>query len=240
MMEAVRGCELFYLLREVRRFEASTAALYVAMVLSALTHLHGHGIIHRDLKPENLVLDSEGYLRLIDYSHSRPLSAPAERAWTLCGTPEYTAPEVLRGTGHGREVDVWGVGVLLFELLAGYPAFCADDPIKVYSLVLTASPSVPRSFPRAAKDLLSAILRSQPHSRLGALRGGTVDVACHAFFDDIDWLSLLSRRVEAPLIPVIGEPKAPDSAEAAWIHSVLPQADSLQSPSAGTRQGDLP
>ena len=221
MMEAVRGCELFYLLREVRRFEPPTAAFYAAMVLSALTHLHSLNLIHRDIKPENLVLDSEGYLRLVDLGLCRPLSHPAERAYTLCGTPEYTAPEVLRGTGHGREADTWAVGVLLFELLAGYPAFCADEPIKVYSLVLNASPSVPRSFPRAAKELIALLLRPQPHARLGAMRGGTVDVACHPFFDGIDWPQLLSRKLEAPLIPVIVEP-ALDPAELARLQAELP------------------
>ena len=221
LMEAVRGCELFYLLREVHRFEPPTACFYVAMVVSALTHLHGHAIVYRDLKPENLVLDGEGYLRLVDYGHSRPLPSLAERAWTMGGTPEYMAPEVLRGVGHGREVDSWAVGVLLFELLAGYPAFCADEPIKVFSLVLNASPSVPRSFPAAAKDLISQLLRPQPHSRLGAMRGGIVDVGCHAFFDGIDWLALLSRKVEAPLIPVVAEVSA-TPAELEKLQAQLP------------------
>ena len=211
LMEAVRGCELFYLLREVHRFEPATATFYLAMVVSALVHLHGLGIVHRDLKPENLVLDSEGYLSLIDYGHARLLESPSERAWTLAGTPEYTAPEVLRGIGHGKEVDSWAVGVLLFELLAGYPAFCADEPIKVYSLVLNAAPSVPRSFPTEAKELIGLLLRPQPHSRLGALRGGIVDVACHALFDGIDWNALLSRQIEAPLIPVVAEGSATPS-----------------------------
>ena len=66
----MRGCELFYLLREVHRFEPATATFYLAMVVSALVHLHGLGIVHRDLKPENLVLDGEGYLSLIDFGHA--------------------------------------------------------------------------------------------------------------------------------------------------------------------------
>ena len=231
MMEAVRGCELFYLLREVHRFEPGTASFYTAMVLSALAHLHCNGLIHRDVKPENLVLDGEGYLRLVDLGLCRPLAHPAERAYTLCGTPEYTAPEVLRGSGHGKEADLWSVGVLLFELLAGYPAFCADDPIKVYSLVLNAAPSIPRSFPREAKELIALLLRPAPHTRLGAMRGGSVDVACHSFFDAIDWLQLLSRKVEAPLIPVIAD-TAPDPAELAKLQMELPQPGAPESPLA--------
>ena len=86
----------------MQRFEPETAALYTAMALAALVHLHGKRIAHRDLKPENLVLTSDGYLMLVDYGLARPLGMGAERAWTLCGTPEYTAPEVIRGTGHGE------------------------------------------------------------------------------------------------------------------------------------------
>jgi serine/threonine protein kinase len=111
--------------------------------------------------------------------------------------------------------------VLLFELLAGYPAFCADEPVKVYSLVLNASPSVPRSFPREAKELLGMLLRPSPHTRLGAMRGGLVDVACHGFFEQIDWLALLSRKVEAPLIPVIAEANA-EAPELAKLQAMLP------------------
>ena len=129
---------------------------------------------------------------------------------------------MLRGIGHGREVDTWAVGVLLFELLAGYPAFCADDPIHVYSLILNGSPSVPRSFPPEAKQLIGMLLRPQPHTRLGALHGGVVDVACHAFFEHVDWLALLSRKVDAPLIPVVAESAMPP-AELAQLQATLPK-----------------
>lgn len=112
---------------------------------------------------ENLALTSDGYLMMIDLGLARPLAMGAERAWTICGSPEYTAPEVIRGVGHGActipvpcgvarssvldlldlvavitglEVDLWAVGILLFELLNGYPPFCADDPLRVYATVL--------------------------------------------------------------------------------------------------------
>ena len=151
----------------------------------------------------------------------RQLTHPAERAFTLCGTPEYTAPEVLRGAGHGKEVDVWAVGVLLFELMAGYPAFCADEPIKVYALVLKGQPSVPRSFGRRARELLHELLCPQPHARLGAMRGGVVDVATHAFFERIDWVALLGRQAETPLIPVVAEAVEPAQAELARLQALV-------------------
>jgi len=226
LMEAVRGCELFYLLREVHRFEPATATFYAAMALSAVIHLHSHSMVHRDIKPENLVLDEEGYLRLVDLGLCRPLDHRAERAWTLCGTPEYTAPEVLRGAGHGKEADVWAIGVLIFELLAGYPAFCGppDEPTEIFRLVLNASPSMPKSFPRSAKELIALLLRAQPHTRLGSFRGGAVDVAVHPFFRDIDFVALLSRGLEAPLIPVIGTSVNDDSGEISKLQADLSRA----------------
>ena len=87
--------------------------------------------------------------------------------------------------------------------------------------MLNASPSIPKSFPAAAKELIALLLRSQPHARLGAMGGGSVAVACHAFFDDIDWLALLSRKVEAPLIPVIAQATA-EPAELARLQMCLP------------------
>jgi len=221
LMEVARGCELFYLLREVQRFEPSTVALYTAMTLAALVHLHGKRIAHRDIKPENLVLTSDGYVMLVDFGLSRQLGFGAERAWTLCGTPEYTAPEVIRGVGHGVEVDLWAIGVLLFELLAGYPPFCADDPVRVYASVLQASPSIPQTFTALPRDLISQLLRSEGHMRLGALSGAAVDVCCHEFFGHIDWPALLGRQVEAPLIPIVRDMRRDDAAAVAEIETEL-------------------
>jgi len=210
LTQVARGCELFYLLREVQRFEPETAALYTAMALAALVHLHGKHIAHRDLKPENLVLTSDGYLMLVDFGLSRPLGMGAERAWTICGTPEYTAPEVIRGVGHGLEVDLWAVGVLVFELLSGYPPFCADEPIGVYAATLQGSPAIPQSVPPLACELIDELLRAEPHMRLGALGGFAVDVSCHSFFSFVDWPALLGRQIEVPLIPVIADTRRDD------------------------------
>eukprot|EP00908_Phaeocystis_cordata_P009652 Transcript_20447.p2 GENE.Transcript_20447~~Transcript_20447.p2 ORF type:complete len:324 (+),score=162.70 Transcript_20447:963-1934(+) len=234
LCEAARGYELFFLLRETPRFDPSAAALFAAMALAGLSHLHERGLVYRDLKPENLVLDAEGYLKLVDLGLARPL-APGERAWTLCGTAEYVAPEVVCGSGHSAPADFWALGVLLYEMLAGYPPFCADSALGVFALALHSEPTLPDHFPPEAKALVGALLVRQPRMRLGSLGarggrcGGAVDVACHAFFEGIDWRALLAREVEAPVIP---DAPAGGSVDLASIETVLamPQQQELVEP----------
>ena len=189
--------------------------------------------VHRDLKPENLVLDAEGYLKLVDLGLARQL-APGERAWTLCGTAEYVAPEVVRGGGYGVQADFWALGVLLFEMLAGYPPFCADSALGVFELSLRAEPSFPAHLPAAAKALVGALLTRQPRLRLGSCGarggrcGGAVDVACHPFFARIDWRALLAREVEAPVVPVVPGSSRVDLASIETVLAMPQQQELLE------------
>ena len=85
--------------------------------------------------------------------------------------------------------------MLLFELLAGFPPFCADEPIKVYALAARAEYEAPAHLPADAAELVAALLRPRPHERLGSRWGGAIDIACHRFFRGIDWPALLRRQV---------------------------------------------
>ena len=99
------------------------ARFYAACVSSALFHLHDRAICYRDLKPENLLLDRLGYVKLCDFGFAKVLSA---RTYSLCGTPDYLAPEIIARTGHGLPVDWWALGVLTFEMLTGARERCAQ------------------------------------------------------------------------------------------------------------------
>ncbi|XP_078453922.1 cGMP-dependent protein kinase 1-like [Lampetra planeri] len=118
LMEAGLGGELWDILQERGRFDEHTARFYMACVLEALAYLHSEGIVYRDLKPENVVLDHKGYAKLVDFGFSKRLLL-GERTFTLCGTPEYMAPEVILGEGHDISADYWSLGVLIYELLTG-------------------------------------------------------------------------------------------------------------------------
>ena len=126
VLEFMPGGELFFWLKKARKFSQPRAKLYCAEILLALDCLHKNDIIYRDLKPENILMDAEGHLRLADFGLSKEevTGAGAEGGTkTFCGTPEYLAPEILRNRGHGKAVDWWSLGTLLFEMLNGLPPF---------------------------------------------------------------------------------------------------------------------
>lgn len=125
-MDFLNGGELFFHLRRDQRFTESRACFYAAQLTSALGCLHGNGVIYRDLKPENVLLDNLGNIKLTDFGLSKQGVEPnevgaGEKTYSFCGTPEYLAPEIIRGVGHDKAVDWWSLGALLFEMLSGRP-----------------------------------------------------------------------------------------------------------------------
>uniref|UniRef100_A0A2K6FAS7 Protein kinase cAMP-dependent X-linked catalytic subunit n=1 Tax=Propithecus coquereli TaxID=379532 RepID=A0A2K6FAS7_PROCO len=115
LMEFVPGGELFSYLRNRGRFATATGLFYSAEIVCAIEYLHAKEIVYRDLKPENILLDRDGHIKLTDFGFAKKL---VDRTWTLCGTPEYLAPEVIQSKGHGRAVDWWALGILIFEMLS--------------------------------------------------------------------------------------------------------------------------
>jgi len=120
-MDFLNGGELFYHLRREQRFSEVRAQFYAAEMLLALECLHWNGVIYRDLKPENVLLDSEGHIKLTDFGLSKITTN--DLTYTFCGTPEYLAPEIVRGEGYGKEVDFWALGLMIYEMLSGINPF---------------------------------------------------------------------------------------------------------------------
>lgn len=112
----IPGGELFSYLRSSGKFPYSTSFFYAAEIVSALEYLHSLSIIYRDMKPENLLLDRDGHLKITDFGFAKKVQ---DRTWTLCGTPEYLAPEIIQSKGHNKAVDWWALGILIYEMLAG-------------------------------------------------------------------------------------------------------------------------
>ena len=105
---------------------------YGAQIAAIFEYLHLNDIIYRDLKPENLLISADGYLKLTDFGFAKLVEG---RTYTLCGTPEYLAPEILLNKGHGKPVDWWTLGILLYEMLVGIPPFFNKNKHKMYFLI---------------------------------------------------------------------------------------------------------
>jgi len=123
LLEFVQGGELFSIMQRKFRFPMYPTFFYSACLVDVFEHLHGRHIVYRDLKPENVLIDRTGYLKLADFGFAKRIM---DKSFTLCGTPEYLAPEVVLGTGHNKAVDYWGLGILIYEMLVGISPF-ADD-----------------------------------------------------------------------------------------------------------------
>lgn len=187
LLSYVPGGELFTHLRRAQRFTPDVTRFYLATIILALRYLHSFGIIYRDLKPENLLLDSRGYLRLTDFGFAKIVD---DRTWTLCGTPEYLAPEIIQSDGHGKAADWWACGILCYEMLVGYPPFFDESAYGIYEKILNGHIHWPRTMDRLSRDIIRAFLHPDRTKRLGNLIGGAQDVLDHPWFRGVDWNAL--------------------------------------------------
>ena len=157
--------QLYRILRKFKKFDEKTAAQILRETISALQYLHSFNppIIHRDIKPENLLLNNGGRVLLADFGWSNFNDGDVRK--TFCGTPEYIAPEMLSKKGHDTRVDIWSIGVLMFELLAGYSPFVAKSNQDLYLNIKKLKIQWPKDMPPLAKNLIGKILRLNPSDR---------------------------------------------------------------------------
>ncbi|KAH1173259.1 hypothetical protein KIL84_017098 [Mauremys mutica] len=202
LLEFCPGGELWAKLREVRCFEEEVAVFCSACVVEALDYLHGNGIVYRDLKPENLMLDKQGYIKLVDFGFAKELER-GEKTYSFCGTPEYLAPEILRHEGHDFAVDFWMMGILIFEMLVGRPPFHSAEPQKIYSKILDGVFSFPAYVSEAACSLVSKLCRLRPGQRLGNTSTGIRGIRKHRWFGSVKWKRLALRQVDAPTLALM-------------------------------------
>lgn len=138
VLEYIVGGEFFTHLRKAGRFDHVASKFYATQIILVFEYMHTSDFIYRDLKPENLLLDKYGFLKITDFGFAKRV---AFKTYTLCGTPEYIAPEVLLNKGHGKGVDWWTLGILLYEMMAGQPPFVDDDPMGIYQQILAGKVS---------------------------------------------------------------------------------------------------
>eukprot|EP00887_Chlorella_sp_A99_P000268 scaffold13.g268.t1 len=148
VLELVQGGEFFtYLQSREAPLSEPEARFYAGCVILGLEYMHDRSIAWRDLKPENLLLDTSGYLKVTDFGFAKKIPGTG-KSYTLCGTPEYLSPELVSQAGHGRAVDWWAVGVLVFEMVAGHPPFYQEDRVAMFRAICNAQYAIPAHFSR--------------------------------------------------------------------------------------------
>jgi len=190
LTEYIAGGELHAAIRTIPTVLSQEQAMfYTGSILLMLEVLQDRKVVYRDLKPENIMLDASGYLKLIDFGTAKRLTTARPKTFTQVGTPHYMAPEVMRGKGYACEVDIWALGVILYELVVGYLPFGIND-LETFTEVCKAVMNTPLSFPsvlppnmNAAKSLINGLLDSSPKTRLGCGPTGYEAIKSSPFFE---------------------------------------------------------
>jgi serine/threonine protein kinase len=200
VLEYIVGGEFFTHLRRAGRFDNDTSRFYSSQIVAIFEYMHGKNIIYRDLKPENILLTASGYLKLTDFGFAKIIDY---RTYTLCGTPEYIAPEVLLNKGHGKPVDWWTLGILVYEMIVGYPPFVDEDPMGIYQKILSGKIVFPKFFDKNAKVLVKKLLTADLGKRFGNLKNGVDDIKKCKWFTGLSWEQLLKLEVPALYKPSV-------------------------------------
>ncbi|BFZ19048.1 hypothetical protein BsWGS_22088 [Bradybaena similaris] len=199
ILEYLPGGELFTHLEREGIFMEDMASFYLGEILLAIEHLHTLGVIYRDLKPENVLLDAKGHIKLTDFGLCKESISLGDITHTFCGTIEYMAPEIVQRSGHGKAVDWWSLGALMYDMLTGQPPFSGENRKKTIDKILRAKLSLPPYLTNEARGLLKKLLKKNPSDRLGSGPDDAAPIKSHPFFRHINWRDLLNKKIEPPI-----------------------------------------
>jgi serine/threonine protein kinase len=200
--EFMQGGDMFFHMHDgqIVIFSHDKTRFYMLELVLALESLHKNNMVYRDLKPENILLDSKGHVKLTDFGLSKILEDEDDKAFTLCGTPQYLAPEVLLKKGYDKMVDWWSLGCVMYEMLMGRLPFAIKRGminLKIYEKKI----DFPRKISNEARDLIEKFLVINPTERLGYGPNGTDDIKNHPFFNGVDWDLAIQKKYKPPFIP---------------------------------------
>ena len=201
--EFLQGGDLFFHLHEKRNlvFPEAKAKFYLIELVAALDFLHKNNMVYRDLKPENILIDSEGHVKITDFGLSKIFEKENDKAYTVCGTQQYLAPEVLLRKGYDKAVDWWSLGCVLYEMLQGRLPFKFQKGAKFTMNIYKQEIIFNKKISEDAKDLTKKLLTFNPEERLGSGTEGGDNVKNHPFFKDVDWDDVWAKKINPPFVP---------------------------------------
>ena len=196
----IQGGSLLYHIRNLGKFKEEITKIYLAQIILAIEYLHKKSIIYRSLTPETICLDLNGYIKLNDFSFSKSnIFYYSNCTSTFCGTSEYLAPEIIEGKKYGKCVDIWCLGILMYEMIFGFPPFIDDNLNKLYKKIILNEPNFNFDnvkISKLAKDLIMKMLNKNVDKRIGIYK-----IKKHDFFQGINFNDLLNKKIQMPIIP---------------------------------------
>ncbi|CAD8111527.1 unnamed protein product [Paramecium sonneborni] len=193
------GGDLGMLLCKIKRFPEELVKLYVCEIILALEDLHNRDIVFRDLKPDNILVDGDGHVLLTDFGLSKEgIERSNIGTKSFCGSVAYLAPEMLKRQGHGKAIDWYLLGVVMYELLVGLPPYYADDKDTLFYNIENANLQIPQFISIECRILLKSLLERNANRRLGSGQGDSQEIKNHPYFQNINWDQVLRRELQLP------------------------------------------
>jgi serine/threonine protein kinase len=197
LLEFVNGGEMFTHIQNQKRrkFNPEVTLHFAAQTVLAFEYMHNLDIIFRDLKPENMLISSDGHIKVTDFGFAKRVD---DRTWTMCGTPEYLAPEIIVNKGYSHAVDWWAVGVLIYEMRSGRSPFEARSQLEMFKRISKRDFTYPRDFTDNEKDLIGGLLMVDLTRRLGNMHGGVDQIKARPLFASVNWEAMRAGLVVSP------------------------------------------
>ena len=201
--EFMQGGDMFFHLHDKGRFKRNRAKFYIIEILLAIESLHKNNMVYRDLKPENILMDIEGHIKITDFGLSKMLDDMNEKVFTLCGTPQYIAPEVIYKKGYDKGIDWWSLGCLLYEFLTGSLPFYIPKGGKISPRTFQTPIQFPKDMNKDDVDLILKLLTIDPNKRIGNGTKDAEEIKAHPYFQDVDWDKYLKKEIKPPFVPKV-------------------------------------
>lgn len=196
------GCLSYYINKE-RHFTEDITRFFAAEIVLAIEELHKNNIIYRDLKPDNVLIDQNGHAILTDFGLSKQGVEDEDLASSFCGSLAYLAPEMVKQSGHNKSVDWYLLGVLIYEMLIGFPPFYSLNKDQMFQNIESAKVRIPARISSTGKNFIKQLLKKDPGKRLGSIKDAE-EVKLHPFFQGTCWESVKNKEIKSPIVPKSG------------------------------------